>query len=56
MRWTKVETNGPGGHATVELQPENVVLSVCLSVYRHFSKKTAPRISTKLGQKLEGDE
>ena len=23
-RWTKVETNGPGGHATVELQPENV--------------------------------
>ena len=25
-RWTKVETNGPGGHATVELQPENVYL------------------------------
>ena len=27
-RWTKVETNGPGGHATVELQPENVGLLV----------------------------
>ena len=30
VKWTKVETNGPGGHATVELQPENV----CLSVWR----------------------
>ena len=28
VRWTKVETNGPGGHATVELQPENVGLLV----------------------------
>ena len=27
-RWTKVETNGPGGHATVELQPEKVGLSL----------------------------
>ena len=36
----------------VELQPENV----SLSGVRHFSKITAPRILTKLGQKLEGDE
>ena len=24
VRWTKVETNGPGGHATVEVRPGNV--------------------------------
>ena len=51
-KWTKVETNGPGGHATVELQPENV----SLSGVRHFSKITALRILAKLGQKSKGDE
>ena len=59
VRWTKVETNGPGGHATVlnfSWATTWECLSVCLSGVRHFSKITALRILAKLGQKSKGDE
>ena len=51
-RWTKVETNGPGGHATVEVRPGNV--RPCVS--QREIRRTALRILPKLGQKLRGDE